>query len=274
MESLSSYAKRFVAHITKPDVDFVFGLSPVISIEQKACANNPRSTVGSTTEISSHPEPALSPAARHIVRAAVRRRRAGPGQPDPRGDPLPARGHRGRAAGARLQGLRRGPRLRLHRGSQERLPPPDRHARPVHLLDKDEPPRIGRPAHGRRRRPRCRRPQARESDQGCYRRDAARGRRAPAGAGWREGEQSSEQGRGGPVLQGAVQPDASLRVRRHRSCVLRLQQSRERMPHVRRARRGQADASGAADSRSSGASSGVVSCARPSSTTSTRGTDA
>ena len=35
MESLSSYAKRFMAHVAKPDVDFVFGLSPVISIEQK-----------------------------------------------------------------------------------------------------------------------------------------------------------------------------------------------------------------------------------------------
>src|SRR5262249_23570126 len=35
MESLSSYAKRFVAQVAKPDVDFMFGLSPVISIEQK-----------------------------------------------------------------------------------------------------------------------------------------------------------------------------------------------------------------------------------------------
>src|SRR6266498_1938490 len=41
LESLSSYAKRFVAQVTKPDVDFVFGLSPVISIEQKTTINNP-----------------------------------------------------------------------------------------------------------------------------------------------------------------------------------------------------------------------------------------
>jgi excinuclease ABC subunit A len=54
MESLSSYAKRFVAQITKPDVDFVFGLSPVISIEQKTIASNPRSTVGTMTDISSY----------------------------------------------------------------------------------------------------------------------------------------------------------------------------------------------------------------------------
>jgi excinuclease ABC subunit A len=54
MESLSSYAKRFVAQVAKPDVDFVFGLSPVISIEQKTTGSNPRSTVGTMTDISSY----------------------------------------------------------------------------------------------------------------------------------------------------------------------------------------------------------------------------
>jgi len=54
MESLSSYAKRFVAQVTKPDVDFVFGLSPVISIEQKTTGSNPRSTVGTMTDIASY----------------------------------------------------------------------------------------------------------------------------------------------------------------------------------------------------------------------------
>src|SRR5437667_9275209 len=54
MESLSSYAKRFVAHVAKPDVDFVFGLSPVISIEQKTVGANPRSTVGTMTDIASY----------------------------------------------------------------------------------------------------------------------------------------------------------------------------------------------------------------------------
>src|SRR5438045_3039808 len=54
MESLSSYAKRFVAQVTKPDVDFVFGLSPVISIEQKTLSSNPRSTVGTMTDIASY----------------------------------------------------------------------------------------------------------------------------------------------------------------------------------------------------------------------------
>ena len=54
MESLSTFAKRFIAHVAKPDVDFVFGLSPVISIEQKTLANNPRSTVGTMTDIASY----------------------------------------------------------------------------------------------------------------------------------------------------------------------------------------------------------------------------
>ena len=54
MESLSSYAKRFVAQVAKPDVDFVFGLSPVISIEQKTVMSNPRSTVGTMTDISGY----------------------------------------------------------------------------------------------------------------------------------------------------------------------------------------------------------------------------
>src|SRR6516225_2857165 len=54
MESLSSYAKRFVAQVGKPDVDFIFGLSPVISIEQKTISSNPRSTVGTLTDVGSY----------------------------------------------------------------------------------------------------------------------------------------------------------------------------------------------------------------------------
>src|SRR3954453_10071924 len=54
MESLSTYAKRFVSQVAKPDVDFVFGLSPVISIEQKTTGSNPRSTVGTMTDIASY----------------------------------------------------------------------------------------------------------------------------------------------------------------------------------------------------------------------------
>jgi len=54
LDSLSSYAKRCVAQVAKPDVDFIFGLSPVISIEQKTTGSNPRSTVGTMTDIASY----------------------------------------------------------------------------------------------------------------------------------------------------------------------------------------------------------------------------
>src|SRR5438270_9326630 len=54
MESLSSFARRFVEQVNKPDIDFMFGLSPVVSIEQKTGARNPRSTVGTLTDIASY----------------------------------------------------------------------------------------------------------------------------------------------------------------------------------------------------------------------------
>src|SRR5947199_882405 len=51
VESLSAYARQFLDQMEKPDVDLIDGLSPAISIEQKTTASNPRSTVGTVTEI-------------------------------------------------------------------------------------------------------------------------------------------------------------------------------------------------------------------------------
>lgn len=51
MESLSSYARQFLGNSEKPDVDEIIGLSPAIAIDQKTTSNNPRSTVGTATEI-------------------------------------------------------------------------------------------------------------------------------------------------------------------------------------------------------------------------------
>ena len=51
MESLSSYARQFLGDIQKPDVEYIEGLSPAIAIEQKTSSHNPRSTVGTVTEI-------------------------------------------------------------------------------------------------------------------------------------------------------------------------------------------------------------------------------
>ncbi|MBR3791598.1 MAG: excinuclease ABC subunit UvrA, partial [Clostridia bacterium] len=51
VESLSSYARQFLGQMDKPDVDLIEGLSPAISIDQKTTSKNPRSTVGTVTEI-------------------------------------------------------------------------------------------------------------------------------------------------------------------------------------------------------------------------------
>src|SRR6056297_3683498 len=51
IETLSSYARQFLGSMERPDVDKIHGLSPVISIEQKTTNKNPRSTVGTVTEI-------------------------------------------------------------------------------------------------------------------------------------------------------------------------------------------------------------------------------
>ena len=51
IESLSSYARQFLGNADKPDVDSIEGLSPAIAIDQKTTSHNPRSTVGTVTEI-------------------------------------------------------------------------------------------------------------------------------------------------------------------------------------------------------------------------------
>ena len=51
VESLSSYARQFLGKLNKPKVDFIKGISPAIAIEQKVNSTNPRSTVGTSTEI-------------------------------------------------------------------------------------------------------------------------------------------------------------------------------------------------------------------------------
>src|SRR5205807_8728293 len=51
VESLSAYARQFLGQMDKPDVDYIEGLSPAVSIDQKSTTRNPRSTVGTITEI-------------------------------------------------------------------------------------------------------------------------------------------------------------------------------------------------------------------------------
>ncbi|WP_041077775.1 excinuclease ABC subunit UvrA [Thermotoga caldifontis] len=54
LESLSAYARQFLGELKKPDVDSIEGLSPAIAIDQKSASHNPRSTVGTTTEVYDH----------------------------------------------------------------------------------------------------------------------------------------------------------------------------------------------------------------------------
>ena len=51
IESLSSYARQFLGKLQKPEVDEILGICPAIAIEQKTTTNNPRSTIGTSTEI-------------------------------------------------------------------------------------------------------------------------------------------------------------------------------------------------------------------------------
>jgi len=61
VESLSAYARQFLGQMDKPDVDFIEGLSPAVSIDQKSTSKNPRSTVGTITEFSAGITPGAFP---------------------------------------------------------------------------------------------------------------------------------------------------------------------------------------------------------------------
>ena len=104
VESLSAYARQFLSMMEKPDVDHIDGLSPAISIEQKSTSHNPRSTVGTVTEIYDYLRllyaragtPTL-PRPRHHAGGADRQPDGGPGA-----------GAAGRHAGHAARARRRG----------------------------------------------------------------------------------------------------------------------------------------------------------------------
>ena len=100
VESLSAYARQFLSMMDKPDVDHIEGLSPAISIEQKTTSHNPRSTVGTVTEIYDYLRLLLRPR-RHPALPDPRPRPAGPDrQPDGRPGARAARRHATDAAGS------------------------------------------------------------------------------------------------------------------------------------------------------------------------------
>jgi len=95
VESLSAYARQFLGQMDKPDVDFIEGLSPAISIDQKSASRNPRSTVGTITEVYDYLRLLYARIGRPTARSAGARCPARPPadrRPRPRagrGDPLP-----------------------------------------------------------------------------------------------------------------------------------------------------------------------------------------
>ena len=91
VESLSSYARQFLGQMDKPDVDFIEGLSPAISIDQKSSSRNPRSTVGTVTEIYDY----LRLLYARIGHPALPELRATGHPPEPPADRRPGAGARG-----------------------------------------------------------------------------------------------------------------------------------------------------------------------------------
>jgi excinuclease ABC subunit A len=71
LEGLSSYVRQFLGGFKKPDVHKITGLSPTLAINQKSCSSNPRSTVGTITEIYDHFRLLFARRESHIVRIVI-----------------------------------------------------------------------------------------------------------------------------------------------------------------------------------------------------------
>ena len=161
LASMSTFAKRFVGQLKKPDVDFVNGLSPVVSIDQKTVGSNPRSTVGTMTDISDYLRMLFATMGTPHCPLCGEALVDSHAPPDDGAPAVLAQGHGGRGAGPGLQDSRRGLRVPLRPHPGQRLPAgADRRqaARP----GRPHRPRRGPGAHGRgrdrhvRRRPRHR----------------------------------------------------------------------------------------------------------------------
>ena len=100
VESLSSYARQFLGRLDKPDLDYIEGLSPAIAIEQKTTHRNPRSTVGTVTEIYDYLRLLFARIGIAALPALRPRDPGAVGGPDRRLAPGPARRDEGRAPGA------------------------------------------------------------------------------------------------------------------------------------------------------------------------------
>ena len=171
VESLSAYARQFLGQMEKPDVDYIEGLSPAISIDQKGASRNPRSTVGTVTEIYDYlrllfarvgrphcpncGRPIAAQTVQQIVDAILgaARRHAADG-PRP-GHPRPQGRAPGRLRGRPPRRLRPRPRRRRRSATSTRRSTLDQ-VQEAHHRGRRRPPR--HPPRARRRRPRRRIP--------------------------------------------------------------------------------------------------------------------
>ena len=122
LASMSTFAKRFVGQLKKPDVDFVNGLSPVVSIDQKTVGSNPRSTVGTMTDISDYLRMLFATMGTPHCPLCGEALVDSHAPSDDGTSAVPAQRHRGRGAGPGLQDSRRGLRVPLRANSGQRLP--------------------------------------------------------------------------------------------------------------------------------------------------------
>jgi DMSO/TMAO reductase YedYZ molybdopterin-dependent catalytic subunit len=151
VESLSAYARQFLEQMEKPDVDLIDGLSPAISIEQKTTGSNPRSTVGTVTEIYDYLRLLFANiGVPHCPNCGKRDRLAVARAHHRHGDALSAgrahqraRADRPRPQGRVQEGARGAARARLHQGA---------HRRPVPLARRGHQARSPPQPHDRRRR--------------------------------------------------------------------------------------------------------------------------
>ena len=181
VESLSAYARQFLGQMDKPDVDFIEGLSPAVSIDQKSTSRNPRSTVGTITEVYDYLRllyaRAGTPHCPQCGRVIARQQPVADRRPGPRargGHPLPGP----RAGGPRPQGRVRRP---VRRPADQGVQPRPRRRRRALARRAAEAQEAGE-AHDRGGRRPPDRQGLRQAPPHRLGRDRARARRRPGGA--------------------------------------------------------------------------------------------
>ena len=241
VESLSAYARQFLQMMEKPDVDSIDGLSPAISIDQKTTSRNPRSTVGTVTEIYDYLRLLYArvgrphcPVCGRPIAGQSRRDDRRPGAAAARGDEV----HGQRAGRPRPQGRVQGPaRAAARRGLHAREG--GRRAAPARRGDRA---RQEAQAHDRgRRRPAGDEGRPAPPADGLDR-DRARARR-PAR------DRRRRRRRDDDVLRALRLPRARRRPARARAARLLLQLAARRLPALHRARRPAGDRPGPARAR-------------------------